>query len=147
MFIPSFNDVGGWATTGLFGVLGAFGVWLRLNKTQTEVTKTKTEGGWITQLVKDRDDSQKREQAAYEREKELNVKYQELKNENSVLRMQAILRDEKIDNLYKRVEMLVQLIIEFRPDLESFLHSSAFGDLRSSPSSTRLKKPFTDIEE
>lgn len=129
MPIPSISEFEGWALTGLAGITGAFAIWLRLNKTQTEITKTKTEGGWLTQLVKDRDDAIRQKDEAIEREKSLNTKYEELKAENSVLKTQANIRDEKIDNLYQRVDMLTNLIIEFRPDLEMFLKSAAFGNM------------------
>lgn len=130
--LPTINEFQGWAVTGIFGVLGAFGVWLRLNKTQTEITKTQTEGGWISQLVKDRDE-------AIRREKETWTAYSKLKEDHAKLELQGILRDEKIARLEKRIDMLSDIIVEYRPELAAFLRTSAYGDLE-------LVHPITDIK-
>jgi len=135
--IPSVGDFQGWALTGILGILGAFGVWLRLNKTQTEITKTQTEGGWLTQLVKDRD-------AAIEREKETWTRYAKLKDDYERLKMQAILRDEKIARMSKRIDMLSDIVLEFRPELKAFLQNSGYGDIDTIPEAE--KKTTSQIQ-
>jgi len=106
-------------------------VWLRLNKTQTEITKTQAEGGWISQLVKDRD-------AAIAREKDTWVNYGKLKDDYERLKMQAILRDEKITRMSKRIDILHDIVLGLRPELKAFLQNSGYGDIEAIPESDKM---------
>lgn len=113
-----------WVVGAVLAVIAAaWRVRRGISKDVLETQKNQGEGGWITQMQRERDSALERERATWD----LHLKDAEA---IASLTMKNVFLVEKLERMDKQIQLIKRLLLDERPELAKLLDTD-FGDLSS----------------